>query len=87
MLPPSYWNAKECHRLLKLLYLDEISIKEFKKMFTEAGMDYNQVEHCCGCAGCYKSKSHTYPSAIPLDVPGGPKSKRSLTALGGTVTL
>ena len=33
------------------------------------------------------AKNRTYPSAIPLDVPGGPKSKRSLTALGGTVTL
>lgn len=60
-LSSSYWNGKECHRLLKLLYLDEISIEEFKEMFTDAGMDYNQVEHCCGCAGCYKRKSHTCP--------------------------
>jgi hypothetical protein len=55
------WNVKECNRLLKLLYLDEISIEEFKEMFTDAGMDYNQVKHCCGCAGCYESKTHTCP--------------------------
>jgi hypothetical protein len=36
-----------------LLYLKRISIKEFKEMFTKVGMDYNQVEHCGGCAGCY----------------------------------
>jgi hypothetical protein len=61
------WNVKECNRLLKLLYLDEISIKEFKEMFTEAGMDYNQVEHCCGCAGCYESKTHTCPDFDMID--------------------
>jgi hypothetical protein len=55
------WNAKECHRLLKLLYLHQISIEEFKAMFTAAGMDYNYVEHCCGCAGCYESESHKCP--------------------------
>jgi hypothetical protein len=56
-----------------LLYLKRISIKEFKEMFTEAGMDCNQVEHCCGCAGCYKSKTHTCPDfdADPATFPGG----------------
>jgi hypothetical protein len=59
--PGSDWDGKECHRLLKLLYLGEISIPEFKEMFTEAGMDYNLVEHCGGCAGCCESKRHSCP--------------------------
>jgi hypothetical protein len=73
--PGSGWNAKECHRLLKLLYLDEISIEEFKKMFTDAGMDYNKVEHCCGCAGCYKRKSHTCPDFDIEDLVDRPDCK------------
>ena len=32
-------------------------------------------------------KNRVYASVIPLDVPAGPKSKRPLTAFGGTVTL
>ena len=52
--PGSNYDGKEIHRLLKLLYLDEISIKEFKEMVTDAGMDYNLIEHCYGCAGCYE---------------------------------
>jgi hypothetical protein len=50
------WDGKEAHRLLKLLYLKKISIEEFKELFTKAGMDYNQVEHCGGCSGCYNEK-------------------------------
>lgn len=54
--PGSDWDGKECHRLVKLLYLKKISIEEFKEMFTKAGMDYNFLEHCGGCAGCYDEK-------------------------------
>ena len=33
------------------------------------------------------AKNRLYPSDIPLDVPGGPKSNNPLTASDGTVTL
>ena len=55
------WNVRECFRLLKLLYMNKISIGQFKEGFKAAGMDYNKVEHCCGCAGCYKSRTHQCP--------------------------
>jgi hypothetical protein len=51
------WDIKKVHMLLKLLYLGDITIEQFKKEFTKAGMDYNIVEHCCGCAGCYDDTS------------------------------
>ena len=55
------WNTKELVRLLKMLYMDKISIGQFKERLKAAGMDYNKVEHCCGCAGCYRSRTHKCP--------------------------
>jgi hypothetical protein len=39
--------------LVDLLYDKIISIEQFKDYCTENGIDYEAVEHCCGCAGCY----------------------------------
>ncbi len=39
--------------LVEMLYDRKISISEFKEYCTKNGIDYESVEHCCGCAGCY----------------------------------
>ena len=39
--------------LLIILYDKKITIPEFKEYCDENGLDYNNIEHCCGCAGCY----------------------------------
>jgi hypothetical protein len=39
--------------LLDMLYDRKITIEEFKDYCTNNGLDYNEIEHCCGCAGCY----------------------------------
>src|SRR5687768_13113169 len=39
--------------LRDLLYDKIIDIDQFKDYCTQNGIDYEQVEHCCGCAGCY----------------------------------
>jgi hypothetical protein len=38
--------------LLDMLYDKKITIPEFKEYCSKNGIDYEQVEHCCGCAGC-----------------------------------
>lgn len=45
--------------LLDLLYDEKITIPEFQAYFIENGMDYNKVEHCCGCAGCYEPEPNS----------------------------
>jgi hypothetical protein len=48
--------------LLDMLYDGKITIPEFRAYCIENGLDYNNVEHCCGCAGCYeKQECSPYP--------------------------
>jgi hypothetical protein len=45
--------------LLDMLYDEKITIKEFKAYCVENGVDYNAVEHCCGCVGCYEPEPNS----------------------------
>lgn len=44
--------------LVDMLYDEKISIPEFKNYCLDNGFDYEEVEHCCDCAGCYGYESN-----------------------------